>query len=195
MVLTYDSTLFIDRAIQRVGQTLSESTALVVFVIYFFLGSWRAAFIPAAVIPVCLIGAFLVMLVFGFTINLLTLLALVLAIGLVVDDSIVVLENAQRRVDTLGEPPLLAAERGTRQVFFAVVATSAVLVAVFVPLLFIGGYVGRLFVELAITIAGVVVISAFASLSLSPMMCSKLIKPVKTSTRLSRVVDSLLGGL
>jgi multidrug efflux pump len=195
LVLTYDATVFIDRAIQRVGQTLLESTALVVFVIFLFLGSWRAAFIPAAVIPVCLIGSFLIMLLFGFSINLLTLLALVLAIGLVVDDSIVVLENAQRRVDTLGEPPLVAAERGTRQVFFAIVATSAVLVAVFLPLLFVGGYVGRLFVELAVTIAGVVIISAFASLSLSPMMCSKLIKPVKTSTRLSRTVDALLEAL
>jgi multidrug efflux pump len=195
IVITYDSTVFIDRAIQRVGQTLLESTALVVFVIFLFLGSWRAAFIPAAVIPVCLIGAFLILMVFGFSINLLTLLALVLAIGLVVDDSIVVLENAQRRVDTLGEPPLVAAERGSRQVFFAIVATSAVLVAVFLPLLFVGGYVGRLFVELAITIAGVVIISAFASLSLSPMMCSKLIKSVKTSTRLSRFVDAALDGL
>ncbi|WP_395648053.1 efflux RND transporter permease subunit [Terricaulis sp.] len=195
IVLTYDATLFIDRAIQRVGQSLLESTALVVFVIFLFLGSWRAAFIPAAVIPVCLIGSFLIMLVFGFSINLLTLLALVLAIGLVVDDSIVVLENVQRRVDTLGEPPLVAAERGTRQVFFAVVATSAVLVAVFLPLLFVGGYVGKLFVELAITIAGVVVISAFCSLSLSPMMCSKLVKSVKSSTWLTRTVDGVLDGL
>ncbi len=195
IVITYDSTVFIDRAIQRVGQTLLESTALVVLVIYLFLGSWRAAFIPAAVIPVCLIGSFLIMMLFGFSINLLTLLALVLAIGLVVDDSIVVLENAQRRVDTLGEPPLVAAERGSRQVFFAIVATSAVLVAVFLPLLFVGGYVGSLFVELAVVIAGVVVISAFASLSLSPMMCSKLIKPVKTSTWLSRFVDGLLDAL
>ena len=195
IVLTYDATLFIDRAIQRVGQTLLESTALVVLVIFLFLGSWRAAFIPAAVIPVCVIGAFLVMLVFGFSINLLTLLALVLSIGLVVDDSIVVLENAQRRVDTLGEPPLVAAERGARQVFFAIVATSAVLVAVFAPLLFVGGYVGRLFIELAITVAGVVVISAFAALSLSPMMCSKLIKPVKSSTPLTRFVDAVLDAL
>jgi len=195
IILSYDSTLFIERAIERVGQSLLESTLLVVLVIYLFLGSWRAALVPAAVIPVCLIGAFLVLSLFGFSINLLTLLALVLSIGLVVDDSIVVLENAQRRVDTLGEPPLIAAERGTRQVFFAVVATSAVLVAVFAPLLFVGGYVGRLFVELAVTIAGIVVISAFASLSLSPMMCSKLIKPVKTSTRLSRAVDGFLGGL
>jgi multidrug efflux pump len=195
IVLTYDSTLFIDRAIQRVGQTLLESTFLVVMVIFLFLGSWRAAFVPAAVIPVCLIGAFLVMKVFGFSINLLTLLALVLAIGLVVDDSIVVLENAQRRVDTLNEPPLVASERGARQVFFAIVATTAVLVAVFAPLLFVGGYVGRIFVELAVTVAGVVVISAFASLSLTPMMCSKLIKPVKSSTRLTRFVDAALAGL
>jgi len=195
IIITYDSTVFIDRAIQRVGQTLLESTALVVLVIFLFLGSWRAAFIPAAVIPVCLIGSFLIMMLFGFSINLLTLLALVLAIGLVVDDAIVVLENAQRRVDTLGEPPLVASERGARQVFFAIVATSAVLVAVFLPLLFVGGYVGRLFVELAVTIAGVVVISAFAALSLSPMMCSKLIKPVKASTPLTRFVDGVLDGL
>ncbi len=195
MVLTTDSTLFIDRAIERVGSTLIESTLLVVFVIYLFLGSWRAAFVPAAVIPVCLIGSFLILSIFGFSINLLTLMALVLAIGLVVDDSIVVLENAQRRVDTLGEPPLVAAERGTRQVFFAVIATSAVLVAVFAPLLFVGGYVGRLFVELAVTVAGVVVISAFASLSLSPMMCSKLIKPAKQSTWLTRFMDGVLDKL
>ena len=192
IVLTYDSTLFIERAIQRVGQTLLEATFLVVLVIFLFLGSWRAAFIPAAVIPVCMIGAFLVMSIFGFSINLLTLMALVLAIGLVVDDSIVVLENAQRRVDTLGEPPLVAAQRGTKQVFFAIVATTAVLVAVFTPLIFVGGYVGRLFIELAITVAGVVVISAFAALTLSPMMCSKLIKPAKSSTRLTRFVDGAL---
>lgn len=195
IVLSYDATLFIERAIERVGQVLLECTILVVLVIFLFLGSWRAALIPAAVIPVCLIGAFLVMSIFGFSINLLTLLALVLAIGLVVDDSIIVLENVQRRVDTLGEPPLVAAERGTRQVFFAIIATSAVLVAVFAPLLFVGGYVGSLFVELAVTIAGVIVISAFCSLSLSPMMCSKLVKPVKSSTRLSRFVDGALNAL
>ncbi len=195
IILTYDSTLFIERAIERVGAALMESTALVILVIFLFLGSWRAAFVPAAVIPVCLIGAFLILSVFGFSINLLTLLALVLAIGLVVDDSIVVLENVQRRVDTLGEPPLVAAERGTRQVFFAIIATSAVLVAVFLPLLFVGGYVGALFVELAVTVAGVVVISAFASLTLSPMMCSKLVKPVKSSTWLTRTVDGALDGL
>ncbi|HVZ98764.1 MAG TPA: efflux RND transporter permease subunit [Caulobacterales bacterium] len=193
--LTYDSTIFIDRAISRVGQTLLESTMLVILVIFLFLGSARAAFIPAAVIPVCLSGAFLVLAVCGFSVNLLTLLALVLAIGLVVDDSIVVLENVQRRIDTLGEPPLVAAQRGTRQVFFAVVATSAVLVAVFAPLLFVGGYIGRLFIELAVTVAGVIVISAFCALSLSPMMCSKFLKPVRQGTTLNKIVDRILAAL
>jgi multidrug efflux pump len=195
LTVTYDTTVFIDRAIKRVGETLLHSTALVVLVIFLFLGSARAALIPAAVIPVCLVGAFIVLSVFGFSVNLLTLLALVLAIGLVVDDSIIVLENAQRRIDTLGEPPLVAAQRGTRQVFFAVVATSAVLVAVFAPLLFVGGYVGRLFIELAVTVAGVVVISAFAALSLSPMMCSKLLKPVRQGSRLNQFVDAALNAL
>lgn len=195
LVVTYDSTVFIDRAIQRVVQALLEATALVILVIYLFLGSWRAAFVPAAVIPVCLIGAFIVLAVFGFTINLLTLMALVLAIGLVVDDSIVVLENAQRRIDTLGEPPTIAALRGTRQVFFAIVSTTAVLVAVFAPLVFVGGYVGRLFIELAMTVAGVIVISAFAALSLSPMMCSKLLRPAKQETRLHRFVEKVLGAV
>ncbi len=195
IVVTYDSTVFIDRAIEQVGHSLIESTFLVVLVIFLFLGSWRAAFIPAAVIPVCLIGAFMIMMVFGFSINLLTLMALVLAIGLVVDDSIVVLENSQRRVDQLGEPPLVAAERGAKQVFFAIVATSLVLIAVFLPLLFVGGYVGKLFVELAVTIAGVVAISAFASLSLSPMMCSKLMKSAKSDTKLTRFVDGVLNAV
>ncbi len=193
--LNFDGTVFIDQAISRVAQTLIEATVLVVLVIFLFLGSWRAAFIPTAVIPVCLIGAFVILSVFGFTINLLTLMALVLSIGLVVDDSIVVLENAQRRVDTLGEPPLVAAQRGARQVFFAVVATSAVLVAVFAPMLFVGGYVGKLFVELSVTIAGVVVISAFAALSLSPVMCSKMLKPAAQSTALARFVDKTLNGM
>ncbi|MDX2237049.1 MAG: efflux RND transporter permease subunit [Hyphomonadaceae bacterium] len=195
IVVSYDSTVFIAEAIERVWHTLIEATVLVILVIFLFLGSFRAAVIPAAVIPVCLIGAFAVLATLGFSINLLTLMALVLAIGLVVDDSIVVLENVQRRIDTLGEPPLLAAERGTRQVFFAVVATSAVLVAVFTPLMFVGGYVGRLFIELAATVAGVIVISAFAALSLSPMMCSKLLRPAKTASPLVRFVDGALDAL
>ncbi|MGE0597033.1 MAG: efflux RND transporter permease subunit [Hyphomonadaceae bacterium] len=195
LALTYDSTLFIERAIGRVAMTLLEATGLVILVIFLFLGSFRAALIPAAVIPVCLIGAFAVLAIAGFSVNLLTLMALVLAIGLVVDDSIVVLENIQRRMDTFGEPKLIAAERGTRQVFFAVVATSAVLVAVFTPLLFVSGYVGRLFIELAATVAGVIVISAFCALSLTPMMCSKMLRPAKQESKLHTFVNNLLNGM
>ncbi|NWG53760.1 MAG: efflux RND transporter permease subunit [Hydrogenophilaceae bacterium] len=195
MTIAYDSTVFIERAIKRVWQTLAEALALVLLVIYLFLGSWRAAAVPAAVVPVCLIGAFALLAAFGFSINLLTLMALVLAIGLVVDDSIVVLENIQRRIDTLGEPKAIAAERGAKQVFFAVVATSAVLVAVFAPLLFVGGYVGRLFIELAVTVAGVIVISAFAALSLSPMMCSKMLRPARGDSKLRQFVERAMAGL
>ncbi|MDZ4775907.1 MAG: efflux RND transporter permease subunit [Alphaproteobacteria bacterium] len=191
-VVAFDTTVFIDKAIHKVWETLAEAIFLVVLVIVLFLGSFRAAAIPAAVIPVCLIGSFALLAACGFSINLLTLLALVLSIGLVVDDSIVVLENAQRRVDQYGEPAPVAAMRGTRQVFFAVVATSAVLVAVFAPLLFVGGYVGRLFIELAVTVAGVVVISMIASLTLTPMMCSKMLRPVGDGTTFVRTVNSTL---
>jgi multidrug efflux pump len=195
IVVTFDSTRFIAAAIGKVWRTMAEALILVVLVIFLFLGSLRAAAIPAVVIPVCLIGSFALMAAFGFSINLLTLLALVLAIGLVVDDSIIVLENVQRRVDEHGEPPTVAAIRGTRQVFFAVVATSAVLVAVFTPMLFVGGFVGRLFIELAVTIAGLIVISAFCALSLTPMMCSKLVRPVGEGPWLNRKIDAALTAL
>lgn len=189
-VIAFDTTVFIDKAIHKVWETLAEAVVLVILVIVLFLGSFRAAAIPAAVIPVCLIGSFALLAMFGFSINLLTLLALVLSIGLVVDDSIVVLENVQRRVDQYNEPAPVAAMRGTRQVFFAVIATSAVLVAVFAPLLFVGGYVGRLFIELAVTVAGVVVISMIASLTLTPMMCSKMLKPVGDESKFVRTVNT-----
>jgi multidrug efflux pump len=188
MVVAFDSTVFIEKAIAGVWTTMAEAVILVILVIYLFLGSFRAALIPAATIPVCLIGTFAVLAVFGYSINLITLLALVLAIGLVVDDAIVVLENVQRRVD-LGEPALIGAQRGTNQVAFAVIATTAVLVSVFTPLLFAGGFVGRLFVELAVTIASAVIISAFVALTLTPMMCSLLVKPSSKTNRLSMWVD------
>lgn len=191
IVVAFDSTVFIQQAIDEVWKTMGEAILLVVIVIFLFLGSLRAAFIPAAVIPVCLIGVFLVLALAGFSINLLTLLALVLAIGLVVDDSIVVLENVQRRVD-MGEPATVAALRGTRQVAFAVIATSAVLITVFAPLLFVGGYVGRLFIELAATMAGVVAISAFCSLSLTPMMCSKIVAPINPNKGLPGFITRIL---
>jgi len=174
--VAFDSTVFIDAAVDRVFMTLVEAVALVIVVIFLFLGSARSALIPAVTIPVCLVTAFAALWAFGFTINLLTLLAIVLCIGLVVDDAIVVVENVQRRAD-LGEPPLVAARRGTAQVAFAVVATTVVLVAVFLPVGFMEGNTGRLFRELSVALASAVAISCFVALSLTPMMCSKLIRP------------------
>jgi multidrug efflux pump len=174
--VAYDSTLFIESAVERVYATLIEGGVLVVIVIFLFLGSARSALIPAVTVPVCLIAAFIGLYAFDYSINLLTLLALVLCIGLVVDDAIVVLENIQRRAD-LGEPPLIAAKRGTRQVAFAVIATTAVLVSVFLPIGFMEGNTGRLFRELSVTLAGAVALSAFVALTLTPMMASKLVRP------------------
>ena len=174
--VAFDTTTFIDAAVDRVYETLLEGIVLVLLVIWLFLGSVRAALIPAVTVPVCLIAAFIALYAFGFSINLLTLLALVLCIGLVVDDAIVVVENIQRRVD-LGEPPLVAAKRGTEQVAFAVLATTAVLIAVFLPVGFLEGNTGRLFRELSVALAAAVAISAFVALSLTPMMSSKLLKP------------------
>ncbi len=173
--VAYDATVFIDESIKRVYHTLIEAMVLVLLVIWMFLGSFRAALIPAVTVPVCLIAAFIPLYLFGYSINLLTLLALVLSIGLVVDDAIVVLENIQRRAD-LGEPPLVAAARGTKQVAFAVVATTTVLVAVFLPVGFMEGNTGRLFRELSVALAGAVALSAFVALTLTPMMSSKLVR-------------------
>ncbi|HWT14338.1 MAG TPA: efflux RND transporter permease subunit [Patescibacteria group bacterium] len=189
--VTFDSTIFIDAAVKQVYKTLLEATVLVVLVIWLFLGSVRAALVPAVTVPVCLVAAFIALWAFGFSINLLTLLALVLAIGLVVDDAIVVLENAQRRAD-LGEPVPVAALRGSRQVAFAVIATTAVLVSVFVPVSFIEGNNGRLFRELAVALAAAVAISAFVALTLTPMMCSLLLRPHGQVTGFSARVDARL---
>ncbi len=175
IMLAIDSADFTRASVHEVWVTLGIAALLVALVNILFLGSWRAAVIPTVVAPISIIGAFAVLAAFGFSINLLTLLALVLAIGLVVDDSIVVTENCVRRVE-LGEPPLLAADRGARQVFFAVVATTAVLIAGLLPMMLLPGFVGRLFVELAVAIAGAVLISAVLSLSLTPMMASKLLR-------------------
>jgi len=178
MGINFDTTVFIDAAVEKVYSTLFEAIALVLLVIWMFLGSIRASLIPAVTVPVCLMAAFIALWLFGYSINLLTLLALVLCIGLVVDDAIVVLENAQRRIDA-GEPPMLGAFRGTRQVAFAVIATTAVLVAVFLPMAFIEGNNGRLFRELAVTMASAISISAVVALTLTPMMCSLILKPHK----------------
>lgn len=191
LIVASDDTVFIEESISEVWRTLFIAATLVVFVIYLFLGSFRAAIIPAAVVPVCLIGAFAGLALAGFSINILTLLALVLVIGLVVDDSIVVLENIQRRVD-LGEGPALASLRGGRQVFFAVIATTAVLVSVFVPLVFLPGFIGRIFNELALTIAVAVLLSSFVALTLSPMMTSKLLKPSGEARGPARWVNQIV---
>ncbi len=192
--LSFDSTVFVAEAIKEVWRTLAIAFFLVVAIIYLFLGSFRAVLIPAVVVPVSLIGVFAVLQAFGFSINILTLLALVLAIGLVVDDSIVVLENIQRRVD-LGEPRLVAADRGGRQVFFAVIATTAVVVAVFAPLAFLSGFIGRLFVELALTVSSAVMISSFVALTLTPMMSSKLLVPADQKALPAKIVDAVVNAV
>ena len=192
--VAFDSTTFIEAAVERVYMTLLEAVALVLVVIFLFLGSARAALVPALTVPVCLIAAFIALWAFGYTINLLTLLALVLCIGLVVDDAIVVLENIQRRAD-LGEPPLVAAARGTRQVGFAVIATTAVLVSVFLPIGFMEGNNGRLFRELSVALAGAVAISAVVALSLTPMMSSLLVRPHTEPRGFSAWVHARLLGL
>jgi multidrug efflux pump len=189
-----DYSVFTQEAIAEVWRTMAMSLFLVAMVNFVFLGSWRAAVIPAVVAPICILSSFMVLAPLGFSINLLTLLALVLSIGLVVDDAIVVVENVQRRVDD-GEPPLVAAERGARQVFFAVVATTIVLISVFGPLMVLPGYIGRLFVELAVTVASAVFFSALLALSLSPMLGSKLLRPASGEGWLAIRVNRAMGAL
>ena len=157
-------------------------------VIYLFLGTVRATLIPAVTIPVSIIAASIVMVIAGFSINVLTLLGAVLAIGLVVDDAIVVLENIVRRIE-LGEPPLLAAVDGSREIGFAVIATTLVLIAVFLPISFIPGNIGRLFGEFGITIAAAIGFSALVSLTLVPMMSSKIFAHGIVRGRVAHAVD------
>ena len=186
---SYDTSVFVKEAIREVYKTLGIAIALVVLVIFLFLGSVRAMLVPAVTVPVSIIATFTVLLALGFSINILTLLALVLAIGLVVDDAIVVLENVHRRMEQYGETRLVAAFRGTRQVGFAVVATSIVLVAVFVPIAFLQGDVGRLFAEFALTMAAAVAFSTFVALTLSPMLASKILPQDHRKAGLSHAVD------
>jgi hydrophobe/amphiphile efflux-1 (HAE1) family protein len=174
--MNYDRAEYIEASMHEVVKALFFAIALVLIVIYLFLGNFRATLVPAVVVPVSVIATFLVMAILGYTVNILTLLGLVLAIGLVVDDSIVVLENIYRRIEE-GQQPLLAALEGSREIGFAVIATTLVLVAVFVPLSFLKGDVGRLFNEFGITLAAAVCFSSVVALTLSPMMCSKLFRP------------------
>lgn len=185
---SYDSSIFIADSIKEVYRTLFIAMLMVIVVIFLFLGNLRATIIPALTVPVALIASFTVMYAMGFSINLLTLLALVLSIGLVVDDSIVVLENIHRRIEG-GEPPLLASYKGARQVAFAVIATTLVLISVFVPLIFLEGDIGRLFTEFAIAISAAVAFSSITALTLTPMLCSKLIRHEPEKARLSGWID------
>jgi multidrug efflux pump len=193
----YDESIFIRASIKEVLITLAMGVALVILVIFLFLRSWRATLIPAVTIPVAVIGSFIGLGFLGFSINVLTLLAVILAIGLVVDDSIVMLENIQRRIDE-GEPPLLAAFRGARQVAFAVIATTLTLVAVFVPISFMGGNIGRLFAEFGFTLATAVIFSSVVALTLAPMLCSKWLRhspETEEGHRLWAFSEKVLNGL
>jgi len=187
--VNFDRSILIRESMKEVVVALLISVLLVLAVIYLFLGNVRATLIPAVTIPVSIIASFLVMASLGFTVNVLTLLGLVLAIGLVVDDAIVVLENIYRRMEGR-EPALIAAIDGSREIGFAVIATTLVLVAVFVPISFLQGSVGKLFREFGITVAAAVMFSSLVALTLTPMMASKLLARGATRSRLSDAVDA-----
>jgi multidrug efflux pump len=189
-----DTAVFIDRSIKAVYMTILEAVALVVLVIIVFLRSVRASIIPIVTIPISLIATFALMYVMGFTINTLTLLAMVLAIGLVVDDAIVVLENVHRYIEN-GMEPFAAAIKGTREISFAVIAMTLTLAAVYAPIAFAPGRTGRLFLEFALTLAGAVIISGFVALTLTPMMCSRILKHDPEPGRLFRFVERGFRGI
>jgi multidrug efflux pump len=194
MDVSFDTSLFIAQSIYEVFHALGIALGLVVGVIFLFLRSLRATFIPSIAIPVSIIASFIVLASLGFSLNVLTLLAFVLAIGLVVDDAIVVLENIHRRIEE-GEPPLLAAVRGARQIGFAVISTTLVLIAVFIPLSLLPGTTGRLFSEFGIAVAAAVMFSGLVALTLTPMLCSKLLKPVEGEGLLHKITEPLFVGM
>jgi multidrug efflux pump len=180
--IIYDSTDFVNSSIREVVRTLIEALVIVNLVVFAFLGSLRSVFIPMVAIPLSLVGAFTMMLAFGFSINLLTLLALVLAVGLVVDDAIIVVENVNRHLEE-GETPINAAIMGARELGRPIIAMTVVLIAVYVPIAFQGGLTGALFTEFAFTLVGTVTISAVVALTLSPMMSSRMLKSHAATTR------------
>ena len=190
LVKSFDNSIFVEAAIKEVYRTLFIAAALVVLVIFAFLGDIRSVLIPAVTVPISLISTFTLLSVFGYSINLLTLLALVLSIGLVVDDSIVVLENIHRRL-MRRESVLVAAFKGTRQVAFAVVATTLVLVAVFIPITFLEGDTGRLFSEFAVSMAVAVVFSSVVALTLAPVIASRVLRADKVQNRMAEWISAL----
>ncbi|WP_296058444.1 efflux RND transporter permease subunit [uncultured Amphritea sp.] len=192
--IAYDSSVFISESIKSVFKTIFEASILVIAVIFFFLRNLRATLIPVITIPLSLIGGFALMLLMGFSINTLTLLAMVLAIGLVVDDAIVMLENIYRHVEA-GLSPVQAAFKGSKEIGFAVIATTLTLVAVFAPVAFTPGRTGKLFTEFALTLAGGVLVSGFIALSLSPMMCSRLLHHEKRHSAIFNLIEGWILGL
>ncbi len=194
LIVAYDTSVFIERSIGSVFETIVEAIVLVVLVIFFFLRSLRATLIPIVTIPVSLIGAFGLMYAFGFTINTLTLLAMVLAIGLVVDDAIVMLENIFRHVEA-GMPSKQAAIQGAREIGFAIIAMTLTLTSVFAPLAFATGRTGRLFIEFALTLAGAVLVSGFVALTLSPMMCSLLLRHETKHSWIYNRIEAFIEGM
>jgi multidrug efflux pump len=190
----FDASRYVRQSVDEVQQTIFIAFCLVMLVIFLFLRDWRTTLIPLLVIPVALIGSFFVMYLAGFTLNVLTLLALVLAIGLVVDDAIVVVEVIYSKIEG-GLDPMKAGVEGTREIFFAVVATTVALVSVFMPILFLSGLVGRLFREFGVTLAGAVVISSFVALTLTPMLSSRLLKKRARQPWLHRVTEGFFAKL
>jgi multidrug efflux pump len=184
----YDFTTFVRRSVSEVQETLLIAFALVAFIIFAFLRDWRATIIPVLAIPVSIVSAFFIMYVLGFSINILTLVGLVLSIGLVCDDAIVVLENIYVKIER-GRSPAQAALEGSREIFFAVVSTTVALAAVFLPIVFLQGLTGRLFREFGAVVAGSVLVSAFVALTLSPMMCRFVLKSRHQPGRLQRLTE------
>src|SRR5450759_1948033 len=192
--IAFDNTQFIRNSIKEVKDTIYIAFALVVLIIYFFLRSWRATLIPILVIPVSLIGSFFIIYLAGYSLNVLTLLAIVLAIGIVVDDAIVVMENIYVKVEN-GLPPVKAALDGSDEIYFAIIATTITLIAVFFPIVFLQGITGRLFREFAIVMAGAVGISAFLALSLTPMVSTKMLRHETKHSWFYRKTDKFFNNL
>ncbi|TNF66392.1 MAG: efflux RND transporter permease subunit [Gammaproteobacteria bacterium] len=190
MFITYDQSTFLLHSIDDSYKTLIEAILLVMLVVFVFLGSIRASFIPIVTIPICVIGAFGIMLLFGFSINVITLLAIILAIGLVVDDAIVMLENIHRHIE-MGKPPKIAAIEGSKEIGFSIIAMTLTLAAVYAPIGFSSGFTAAVFREFAFTLAGAVVISGFVALTASPMMCSLILRSKQKESKIERLLERI----
>ncbi len=192
--LAFDNTRYITQSISEVKQTIFVAFSLVVIIIFLFLRDWRTTFIPVITVPISLIGCFFIMYILGFSINVLTLLGIVLAIGLVVDDAIVVLENIYSKIEQ-GMTPIQAGKEGTQEIFFAVISTTVALTSVFFPIIFLEGLTGRLFREFGITVAGAVIISSFVALTLCPMLSTRMLKKRERQTWFYRKTEPFFSWL